>query len=79
MGETQIGGQTISVTTQPYFAFKSSPLSEAAMSWRGEQEGTQQFFTDSFDKERSNGSPQKTWLGRYFALTFVHYPTVRPA
>jgi hypothetical protein len=35
------------------------------MSWRGEQEKTQQFFTDPFDEERSNGSPQKTWLGRY--------------
>jgi hypothetical protein len=35
------------------------------MTWRGEQEGTQQFFTDPFDEERSNGSPQKAWLGRY--------------
>jgi hypothetical protein len=32
------------VTTQVYFEFKSSPLSEAAMQWRGEQEGVQRFF-----------------------------------
>jgi tagatose-1,6-bisphosphate aldolase non-catalytic subunit AgaZ/GatZ len=42
--------RTIFVTPQPYFEFKSSPLSEAAMAWRGEQEETQQFFTDPCDQ-----------------------------
>jgi hypothetical protein len=42
----QMGGRNQIVTTQPYFEFKSSPLSEAALSmqWRGEQEGAQRFF-----------------------------------
>jgi hypothetical protein len=51
----QMEGRNQIVTTQPYFEFKSSPLSEAAVSWRGEQEGTQKFFTDPFYEWRSNG------------------------